>query len=118
MLDRPWLPVFFLCRAIGFSYGAIASKHEAHDGASPRRQCAGRGRPHLDLALNDITLPFVIALADTGYRAALGQDPHLRAGLNVHEGRITYTAVTDALKLPYVAAEEALEMQWPPCSPH
>ena len=48
--------------------------------------------------------------ADNGYRVALGKDPHLRAGLNVHEGRITYKAVADALKLPYVPAEQALRM--------
>jgi alanine dehydrogenase len=61
-------------------------------------------------ALNNMTLPHVIALADNGYRIALGKDPHLRAGLNVHEGRITYKAVADALKLPYVPAEQALRM--------
>ncbi len=61
-------------------------------------------------ALNNVTLPFVLALADKGYRIALGQDPHLRAGLNVCEGRITYKAVADALKLPYVPAEQALRM--------
>jgi alanine dehydrogenase len=61
-------------------------------------------------ALNNMTLPHVIALADKGYRIALGQDPHLRAGLNVHEGRITYKAVADALKLPYVPAEQVLRM--------
>jgi alanine dehydrogenase len=61
-------------------------------------------------ALNNMTLPYVIALADKGYRVALGQDPHLRAGLNVHEGRITYKAVADALKLPFVPAEQALRM--------
>jgi alanine dehydrogenase len=61
-------------------------------------------------ALNNMTLPFVLALADKGYRVALGQDPYLRAGLNVCEGRITYKAVADALKLPYVPAEQALRM--------
>jgi alanine dehydrogenase len=61
-------------------------------------------------ALNNMTLPHVIALADKGYRVALGQDPHLRAGLNIHEGRITYKAVAEALKLPYVPAEQALRM--------
>ncbi len=61
-------------------------------------------------ALNNMTLPHVIALADKGYRVALGRDPHLRAGLNVHEGLITYKAVADALKLPYLPAEQALRM--------
>ena len=50
----------------------------------------------------------VLALADKGYRRALGQDPHLRRGLNVHEGAITYRAVADALKLPFTPPEASL----------
>ena len=61
-------------------------------------------------ALNNVTLPFVLALADKGYRVALGQDPHLRRGLNVHEGAITYRAVADALKLPFTPPEAALRL--------
>jgi alanine dehydrogenase len=61
-------------------------------------------------ALNNMTLPFVIALADRGYRVALARDPHLRAGLNICEGQITHKAVADALKLPYVPPEQALRM--------
>jgi alanine dehydrogenase len=59
-------------------------------------------------ALNNMTLPFVLALADKGYRRALIEDPHLRAGLNVHEGLITYKAVADALDLPYASAEQVI----------
>jgi len=59
-------------------------------------------------ALNNTTLPFVLALADKGYRRALLEDPHLRAGLNVHDGLITYKAVADALGLPYASAEQVL----------
>ena len=61
-------------------------------------------------ALNNVTLPFVLALADKGYRRALGQDAHLRRGLNVHEGQITHRAVADALKLPYTPPEAALRL--------
>jgi alanine dehydrogenase len=61
-------------------------------------------------ALNNVTLPFVLGLADKGYRRALGEDPHLRNGLNVYEGRITYRAVADALKLKYVPPEAALRL--------
>ncbi|GIK80049.1 MAG: alanine dehydrogenase [Alphaproteobacteria bacterium] len=61
-------------------------------------------------ALNNVTLPFVLALADKGCRRALGEDPHLRAGLNIHEGKVTYRAVADALKLPYTKAEAALRL--------
>jgi alanine dehydrogenase len=61
-------------------------------------------------ALNNGTLPFVLALADKGYRRALGEDPHLLAGLNVHEGRVTHRAVADALKLKYTPPEAALRL--------
>jgi alanine dehydrogenase len=39
-------------------------------------------------ALNNATLPFILALADKGPTAAMLADPHLLAGLNVHKGRI------------------------------
>ena len=47
-------------------------------------------------ALNNATLPHVLALADRGL-SALDQDPHLMDGLNVRDGKITYQAVIDAL---------------------
>ena len=47
-------------------------------------------------ALNNATLPFVIKLADRGL-AALDDDPHLAAGLNVRNGRITHSAVAASL---------------------
>jgi alanine dehydrogenase len=49
------------------------------------------------VALNNATLPYVLALADKGARRALAEDPHLRNGLNVHAGRITHAAVAAAL---------------------
>jgi alanine dehydrogenase len=61
-------------------------------------------------ALNNVTLPFVLALADKGYRRALGEDAHLRAGLNVYEGKVTHRAVADALKLKYTPPEAALRL--------
>lgn len=59
-------------------------------------------------ALNNATLPFAVALANKGYRGALAEDPHLRQGLNVAEGKITYKAVSEAHGLEYTAPEEAL----------
>ncbi|HEX6141494.1 MAG TPA: alanine dehydrogenase [Geminicoccaceae bacterium] len=59
-------------------------------------------------ALNNATLPYVLALADKGYRQALLDDPHLRNGLNVHEGMITYEAVAVDLEMDYRPAEELL----------
>jgi alanine dehydrogenase len=61
-------------------------------------------------ALNNVTLPFVLALANNGLRPALAEDPHLRAGLNIHEGQVTHKAVAGALKLPYLRPEAALKM--------
>ncbi len=50
-------------------------------------------------ALNNATLPFVLALADKGWRVAMSEDAHLRAGLNVAAGRVTHPAVAQALGL-------------------
>jgi alanine dehydrogenase len=52
-------------------------------------------------ALTNATLPFVRAMADGGVKEALASNPHLRAGVNVFAGKITYKAVADALGLPY-----------------
>jgi alanine dehydrogenase len=51
-------------------------------------------------ALNHATLPFGLALADHGL-AALARNPHLRAGLNVHRGKITHKAVAESLGLGF-----------------
>lgn len=59
-------------------------------------------------ALNNATLPFVIALANKGYRQALADDRHLLNGLNVHRGEVTYKAVAEAHGLAFKTAEEAL----------
>jgi len=65
--------------------------------------------PHTSAyALNHATLPFVLALADRGYRKAANEDPHLLAGLNVHKGRITHAAVAKALALPLQHPMEAI----------
>ena len=48
-------------------------------------------------ALNNATLPFVIALADKGWKRALAEDEHLRNGLNVCLGEVTHRAVAQTL---------------------
>ncbi|MGE0213589.1 MAG: alanine dehydrogenase [Parvibaculaceae bacterium] len=53
-------------------------------------------------ALNNCTLPFVLALANKGWRQALLADPHLRNGLNVHDGKVTYKAVAEDLGYDFV----------------
>jgi alanine dehydrogenase len=59
-------------------------------------------------ALNNATLPFALALANKGVKQALADDEYLRAGLNVHAGKVTYEAVAEALGLDYTPAEAAL----------
>ena len=59
-------------------------------------------------ALNNATLPFTLALADKGCRRALLDDPHLRNGLNVYQGKITCAPVAEALSLSWSDAEKAL----------
>jgi alanine dehydrogenase len=59
-------------------------------------------------ALNNATIPFTLAIANRGWRVALDQDSHLRAGLNVHAGAVNYKAVAEAHGMAYVPPEEAL----------
>ncbi|GAB3630257.1 alanine dehydrogenase [Pandoraea terrae] len=53
-------------------------------------------------ALNNVTLPFILQLADLGTNAALRADPHLLGGLNVAHGKVTNAGVAEALGLPCV----------------
>lgn len=59
-------------------------------------------------ALNNVTLPHALRIADRGWKAALQANPHLAAGLNVHEGKITYEAVARDLGYDYVPVAEVL----------
>ena len=59
-------------------------------------------------ALSHATLPFVLQLADKGYRQALADDAHLAAGLNVHCGAVTHRAVAENLGYDFVPGTEAL----------
>lgn len=60
------------------------------------------------LALNNATLPHVLALAGLGWREALRADAHLRNGLNVCAGQVTHPAVAQALGYPLTAADRLL----------
>ncbi|MBV8335220.1 MAG: alanine dehydrogenase [Alphaproteobacteria bacterium] len=55
------------------------------------------------VALNNATLPFVLAIADRGWRQALSEDPYLQNGLNVCKGLVTHSAVARALDMPLTA---------------
>ena len=59
-------------------------------------------------ALNNATLPYIIALADKGWKQALKDDKYLREGLNVQGGAITHPAVAAALGLPLRTADQVL----------
>lgn len=62
------------------------------------------------LALNNATLPYVLTLANKGYKKALLKDPHLMNGLNIHHGQITYAAVAEALGKPYIDPKLAIAL--------
>ncbi|MBR9651151.1 alanine dehydrogenase [Thalassovita aquimarina] len=49
------------------------------------------------IALGNATMPFMLALADKGWKQACADNPHLLEGLNVHAGKLTYYAVGKAL---------------------
>jgi alanine dehydrogenase len=60
------------------------------------------------VALNNATLPFVLAIADRGWRGALSEDPHLRNGLNICRGRVTHPAVAHELGLSFISPGQVL----------
>lgn len=53
------------------------------------------------LALTNATLPYVIALANKGWKKACKDDPALALGLNVVEGKVVYKAIADVFDLKY-----------------
>ncbi|MBU3028535.1 alanine dehydrogenase [Paracoccus marinaquae] len=59
-------------------------------------------------ALGNATLPFLLALADKGWRRAVSDDPHLRAGLSTHEGRLTSLPVGEALAIEAISPDQLL----------
>jgi alanine dehydrogenase len=59
-------------------------------------------------ALNNATIAHAVALADKGWKKALKDNPHLKNGLNVANGHVTYEAVALALGYNYVNADTLL----------
>ena len=55
------------------------------------------------IALGNATMPFMLALADKGWKQACQDDEHLLNGLNVHAGQLTYYAVGKALGIDVVS---------------
>lgn len=62
-------------------------------------------------ALNNATSPFILELANKGWKQALAENPYLCSGLNISEGHITHPTVAKALNLEhlYIPAEEVLD---------
>jgi alanine dehydrogenase len=60
------------------------------------------------IALGNATMPFMLALADKGWKKACADDAHLLNGLNVHAGKLTYKAVGEALGIDWVHPESLL----------
>ncbi len=59
-------------------------------------------------ALNNVTLPHVLKIADLGWRRALEDNPHFAAGLNIHAGRVTHPAVAHELGYELEPVDQAL----------
>ncbi len=57
------------------------------------------------LALNNATLPYILQIANKGWKNALQENPHLKEGLNVCHGNVTYKGVADSLGLNFVPPE-------------
>lgn len=62
------------------------------------------------LALENVTLPYTILLANKGFRKALLDDTHFRNGLNVADGKITHPAVAEALGLKCHSSQDVLTL--------
>lgn len=60
------------------------------------------------IALTNATLPFLLELADNGWREACRRDPHLASGLNIHAGRLTNAAVATAHGLRAIDPAEVI----------
>ncbi|WP_370276989.1 alanine dehydrogenase [Pontibacterium sp.] len=59
-------------------------------------------------ALENVTLPYAQALASKGWMGAMGEDPHLANGLNIHRGQVACQGVAEAFGLPLIPMEKIL----------
>jgi alanine dehydrogenase len=60
-------------------------------------------------ALNNVTLPHALKIAELGWKKALAANPHLANGLNVHAGKVTYRAVAEQLGYDYTPVADVLK---------
>ena len=59
-------------------------------------------------ALNNATLPHLLAIADKGWKKALADDQNLKNGLNVSGGKVTYEAVATELGYDFVSPDSVI----------
>ncbi|MDZ4308562.1 alanine dehydrogenase [Allopontixanthobacter sp.] len=59
-------------------------------------------------ALNNVTLPHALKIAQLGWKEAMRQNPHLAEGLNVHAGQVTYAAVAKELGYQHLSVDDAI----------
>ena len=59
-------------------------------------------------ALTNVTLPYILQLANKGWKKAMMENPALLNGLNIIDGKVTFKAVADTLSLEYYPAEKLL----------
>ena len=62
------------------------------------------------MALTNVTLPYVEAIADQGVRAAIAGDPALAGGVNAIDGKLTYEAVAEAHGIDYSPLDAVLPL--------
>jgi len=60
------------------------------------------------LALNNATLPFAVEIANKGWKKAMKENPEIKAGANVVEGKVTHKGVTEAFGLKYESINKLL----------
>jgi alanine dehydrogenase len=60
------------------------------------------------LALNNATLPYAVEIADKGWKKAMKENPEIKAGANVVEGKVTYKGVAEAFGLKYEPIKKLL----------
>jgi alanine dehydrogenase len=57
------------------------------------------------LALTNATLPYAVEIADKGWKQAMQENPEIKSGANIVNGKITYKGVADAVGLEYTPIE-------------
>ena len=60
------------------------------------------------LALNNATLPFAVEIANKGWKKAMKENPEIKAGANVVEGKVTHKGVAEAFGLKYESIKKLL----------